>query len=258
MKPQEILLASALIAVVSGVCTALATKAFEETPLRVEAEPGGEPRAALAERTPSGEDANVLDELRLENAALRARLDSLEARLGEASNTRAPLEPGSTAPSASSSGSEPMPARAAQALEVTPAFVASVGQALDTIKERERAELEKKRKEQQALRVEERLARLQQELGMSQRQTSDLRSVLLAQEEKRESIFGGLRDGLGERELRENFRALREETNASIQGILSPEQFDSFQRSEESEFGRRGFEPGPGRMPEDGFGRRRG
>src|SRR5262245_361601 len=167
MKPAEILLASAVIALVSGVGAALATRAFSGSPLRAEAAPLPAESAPAAPAESSV--ARELDELRLANATLLQRLNALEARLDETQSTRAPV-----ALEQESSVARAVEPRAAEdrldvaaGPELTPAFVDSVGQAMQKIKAREDAERDKKRKEQQAQRIEERVVRLQQELGLS-------------------------------------------------------------------------------------------
>lgn len=258
MKTQETLLASALIAVVAGVGTGLATSAFRDAPARSEAERVDDSRALGASSSAPAADPRALDELRMENGALKAQLAALEARVNELTSSRTPLE------------SRPLPTESvastriiegdafpAAAIQVTPAFVDSVGQALDTIRAREDAEREAKRKEIQAQRIEDRVAKLQQELGLTNRQSSDLRTALIAQDDKREALFTSMRDGNGDPgSMRDSFRALRDETYATLQGFLTPEQFSAYQRSEESDFGRRGFDPGPGgsRPDSGGFG----
>lgn len=257
MKTQEILLASALIAVVAGVGTALATSAFREAPARSEAERLAVESPAASRPTASA-DPRALDELRMENSALKARLGALEARLNELSSSRTPVESRSVE-AAQVAGSRVVEGDelASQAIQVTPAFVDSVGQALDTIRAREDAEREARRKEIQAQRIEDRVAKLQQELGLTNRQSSDLRTALIQQDDKREALFTSMREGTGDpNTMRDSFRSMRDETYATIQGFLTPEQFAAFQKSEESDFGRRGFDfgPGGGRPDSGGFG----
>jgi len=256
MKPQEILFASAVIAAVAGVGAALATHAFESKPERNADVRGVQADVATSAGAVAADGTRALDELRMENATLKDRMASLEARLAEALSTRTPLASSSQelrAPVAADDGG----AAALQPLDVTPAFVASVGQALDTIRAREDAEREQKRKELQAQRIEDRVSKLQQELGLNNRQASDLRTALITADDKREALFTSMRDmppgGPGDgRDMREGFRAIREETHTALQATLTPEQFAAYKTSEESEFGRRDF--GGGRPPEGGFG----
>jgi prefoldin subunit 5 len=244
MKNQELFLASGVIALVAGTGAALATRAFEGGAGR-EASPRAETRESAAEsRAPgSPELSHELDELRMENTALSQRLAALEARLAELQSTRTPV-----ATARDESHAEPLVDDAPDAalhpgatLDVSPAFVASVGKALDAIKAKEESERETKRKELQAQRIEERVAKLQQELGLSNHQATDLRTALIAQDDKREALFNSMRDGVGDpRDLRESFRTIREETNTTLQTVLTTDQFNGFLQREDSDFFRRG------------------
>ena len=158
MKNQELLLACAVISIVSGVGATLATRAFEAGAVR-----SSEPRASVTESSaaaPASDDsaAREIVELRRTNVALAERLSALEARLSDASSTRTPATPVvAESTSVATRAASDSPGAAAlldPSFEVTPTFVASVGQALDTIKAREDAEREAKRKEIQAQRVD--------------------------------------------------------------------------------------------------------
>jgi hypothetical protein len=210
MKTPEILLASALVALVAGAGAALATRALLDAPGRAAQDVERPLAGALAPASTGLDEAGrrALDDVRLANTALLERVAALETRLYESLSTRTPLaEPAEVALRAD------LPRETAAALggvELTPAFVASVDEALARIEAREDAEREERRRLQQAERVEERVMRLQAELGLSSRQASDMRTALLAQEEKRDSIFARMRDDEGDpRELRDSFRTVR-------------------------------------------------
>jgi len=239
MKTPEILLASSVIAVVAGVGTALATRAFQDAPVRVEPESrvASEPAAvqpASAER--------ALDELRMENTTLKERLAALEARLDTLASARTPLAAERADTAALSSEGHAGASESTEDVAVDDDFVASVGRALDEIQRKDDAKREQKRKEQQAQRVEERVTQMQQELGLSNRQASDVRTALIAADDKRAAMFDSLRDAEGDpRDLREGFRTLRDDTLASMKTILTPEQYETFRKNEEQDNGRRGF-----------------
>ena len=253
MKNQELFLASGVIALVAGAGAALATRAFDGGSSRAVG-PRTEAHESAAESPALGSSvlSREFDDLRMENAALSERLAALEARLAELQGTRTPVatarEESRTERLADDAPDAVL--RDGSALEVTPAFVASVGRALDEIKAKEEAEREAKRKELQAQRIEERVTRLQQELGLTNRQASDLRTALIAQDDKREALFVGMRDGVGDpRDLRESFRVMREETNATLQTVLTPDQFNGYLQREDFDFGRRGPDFGGGNRP---------
>lgn len=255
MKNQELFLASALIALVAGAGAALATRAIVSGDGRESSLRSTERESAAA---PVGDGASsparALDELRMENAALAARLGELESRIAELLSTRTPAAPalgGSSGGRLADDALAAAPSRR-ELLEVTPAFVDSVQKALDSIHAREELERENRRKELQAERIEQRVTTLQQDLGLTSRQTSDLRTALIAQDDKREELFTGMREGLGDpRDLRDRFRTIREETLASVQTILTPDQYAGFVQREEFDFSRRGPDF-PGARPFDG------
>lgn len=262
MKTPEILLASALIALVGGAGAALATRAFLASNERVPALQREPLRAA--EGTPAGPAASAeVAELRRGQTELLQRLAALEQRLAELASTRTAAAP-SAVPATVLEAGDATAALARELagdepLELTPDFVASVEAALGRIQKAEEAEREKARKELAAQRIEERVTRLQQELGLTNRQASDLRTALLSQDEKRETLFAGMRDGTTDPALvRDSFRTLRDETHAELQRVLTADQYAAYVRSEERDFGRRGDFGGPGGPPDGGgFGRPR-
>lgn len=256
MKTSEILLASAVLSIVAGGGAALAAGAFlGTTTARVE---GAPVRSVSADSRPADgaalDVAHELDQLRLENSGLRLKLDELERRLSDSLTARVPLE-SEPLEAAALVGDSPELA-ALLAGEVTPDFVARVDQAMATIKAREDAERELKRKELQAQRIEQRITDLQTKLGLNSRQASDLRTVLIDEDDRREKLFASMRDSQEPRDMREGFRTIRDETYAALERVLTPEQFEGYKASEEREWGRG---PGGGRggdrgTPPGGFG----
>jgi len=255
MKPQETLFACLIVGAVAGAASGVAAGFFlgdarSAVPARG-ANAAAVPLESTAEAVPGSDAGRELNELRMSNASLATRVQQLEARLGEltASAARQPL----------ASGAQQVPSEealnVAAALgqgQVTPTFIASVDQALDTIRAREEEEREAKRKELRAQRIEERLVDLREKLGLSGTQVRDMRTTLLTQEEKREALFETMRDGGGDRRsMFEGMRTIRDETNASLQSFLTPAQFDGYSQTEDG----RGWDGGP---PPDGGGRRGG
>jgi hypothetical protein len=260
MKPQEILLASAVLALVGGGVAALATRAFLDGPVREErgvaAVEGSLTDPLVASANP--ELQRRIDELRISNTALLERVAALEIRLAESLSARQAVAVESqTGAAGVELAAADVRSQFQSGLELTPAFLESVDAALQRIEAREAAEREVERKQQRAERIEERLKRLQEELGLNSKQTTDMRTALLTQEQKREALFESMEDGGGDRrEMRESFRTIRDETYAALESILTPDQLAAYRQSEESEFGRRGFGgDGPPGGPPDGFGR---
>jgi len=247
MKTSEILLASAVLSIVAGGGAALAAGAFLGTrATRAEGAVSARPVASESRASDGSalDVAHELDQLRLENSGLRLKLDELERRLSDSLSARMPLE---SVPLAAGAAGDSPELAALLAGDVTPDFVARVDQAMATIKAREDAEREVKRKELQAQRIEQRITDLQTKLGLNSRQASDLRTVLIDEDDRREKLFASMRDSQEPRDMREGFRTIRDETYAALERVLTPEQFEGYKQSEEREWGR-----GPGRGGERG------
>lgn len=245
MKTSEILLASAVLSILAGGGAALAAGAFLGTTVaRVEGAPSrpvaGEGRAADGATL---DVARELDQLRLENSGLRLKLEELERRMAETLTARVPLE---SAPLETARAASDSPELAALlAGDVTPDFIARVDQAMATIKAREEAEREVKRKELQAQRIEQRITDLQTKLGLNTRQASDLRTILIDEDDRRDKLFVAMRDSQEPRDMREGFRAIRDETYAALERVLTPEQLEGYKQSEEWGRGPGGGRGGP-------------
>lgn len=251
MKTSEILLACAVLSIVAGGGAALAAGALIGSSAP-RTEPG-QPRPLAVEARETGAAPDVtreLDQLRLENTGLTQRLAALEQRLAESLTTRVALaSPSVLDPDAPAGTSE-----LASLLtgDVTPEFVARVDEAMATIKAREDAVREAKRKELQAVRIEQKITELEGKLGLNNRQASDLRDVLIGQDDKREKLFASMRDPQGDpRDMRDGFRTIRDETMAALETFMTPEQVEGYKQSEERDWGRG---PGGERGGPPGFG----
>lgn len=254
MKSSEILLAAAVVGLVSGALGAFLVQSFAGSgEAAARSAPTSEPARGAVIAPEDGDGlGHSLDELRMGDVALATRIDELEARLASVAS-RAPA-----ALTASVDGrlsaSEVSPERLASMLgdgASSPEFVATVGRALEEIRAQEEADREAERQALQRQRVEDRVARLQESLGLSNVQTRDLRTVLLDQEDKRDALFSSIRDGQGDpMSMRDSMRDLRDQTNTALQGILTADQYDSYRETERDDF-RGGFGGG-------GFGGRGG
>jgi chromosome segregation ATPase len=244
MKTSEILLACTVLSIVAGGGAALAAGALLGVRASRAELAQSRPLSVEARESSAGPDvARELDQLRMDNTGLQQRLAALEQRLAESVSTRVELaSPAALDPDAPAGAAEFASLRAG---EVTPEFVARVDEAMATIKAREDAEREAKRKELQAERIEEKIAELQTKLGLNHRQASDLRDVLVAQDDKREALFASMRDAQGDpRDMREGFRTIRYETFAALEAFLTPEQVEGYKQSEERDWGRGGGDRG--------------
>jgi len=76
---------------------------------------------------------------------------------------------------------------------------------------------------------EKMLSHLTQELALSDDQANQIRPILEAQAEKRQKLFSESPSGGDRRAMREQMRAIHEETDKQIESILTPEQVEQFQ-----------------------------
>jgi Spy/CpxP family protein refolding chaperone len=73
------------------------------------------------------------------------------------------------------------------------------------------------------------LSHLTEELALSDDQANQIRPLLEAQAEKRQKLFSESSSGGDRRAMREQMRAIHEETDRQIESILTPEQVEQFQ-----------------------------
>jgi hypothetical protein len=256
MKLNGSIFALVLVALVAGAAAAVATS------LVIEPGSGAAPveRAAAPGQAHDGSDASALaasiESLRTENAMLLQRLGELDERITLGLSAREAVAQSEPLRAESALDSREMAESVAAMLEgldggsepLPPAFVASVSQALGEIRAEEERQREIERKERQAERLEERLGKLQGELGLSSFQLSEMRGVLVLQDDKRDLLRTAARDGADRQATFEGYRTIQQETYTSLGAILSPEQLEGYKTSEESEFGfARGRRQGEGR-----------
>lgn len=133
----------------------------------------------------------------------------------------------------------------------------SVRVAMEQIREEESVERDREREDRNLARIDERLNELQTELGLDSVQMKSMREVMLVQSQKRSELFESMREGSMDRsEIRSQMGALRDETNTSLQGILTPMQFEDYEALEgDRGFGGRGGGRGGREDPAGGGGR---
>ncbi len=241
MKIQELIIPCLLAGAAGGVVSAVVTSLLLEPP-RGESAPL-ERSATAAPADPALDATRLaadLDELRLSDSALSARMTDLESRLALTVSTREPVERAvedersrATAEVAAALGLDPT--------ALSPTFVASVDQALSEIRAREEREREARRKELLLERLDERLVELQQDLGLTNPQVREMRSALITQDDKRSALWESMREEGDRRTIFEGMRTIRDETHTALKAILTPEQFESYVQTEEGDFRRRGF-----------------
>ena len=190
-------------------------------------------RPAAGSEATAGLRAEVT-ELEEHHAALSARLMTLEQTLANRV-ARDPRSAGETDP-ALPGRIEPLASRArpeaAEEPDASGPFVDTVYSALQEIRADEERERDVLRQEAREARVEARLERLVDQIGIGGYQMDQMRELLLWRETTRDELRAaeGLRDREG---IKEDYRAMREETEDRLAGILLPEQLDAYRKSEQ-------------------------
>ena len=231
------ILVAVLVGALSGTGGALVARALvpaDSAPERTSASEG------LSPGDTSDDTAllEALEALRLQNDDLALRLAALER--SDRSSVREDL---GAAPTEDLAAIQKQVTDLAAALQNPQSAEAaslrsSVRVAMDQIREEESAERDRERADRNIERIDERLTELQTELGLDQVQMKSMREVMLVQTDKRSALFASMRDGSMDRgEIREQMGVLRDETNASLQGILTPMQYEDYEKLE----GDRGF-----------------
>ncbi len=226
---------------------------------------GGAGAAATTILTSKPNTANAESEaVQSDSAEVLAKLDSMQQSYDEllgridALEDNAEMVPISTPARVSAVATEALTEEdvreilkemdSASVAAVTPNFQRAVESAIEMRDERRRAEREVERAEAAEKRMEDRLAKLQTELGLDQNQVNSMRTVYQDQEIKRDELRTEMREmrenGTGSREdMRDMWRGLTDSTNESIQGILTPSQYETYKESDSANdrgFGRGG------------------
>jgi len=183
--------------------------------------------------------------LRDQRAALLDRIDALEMRLTQLEARPAAVAPAREAVALEDTGAQLTALKdLVAALEKTevassPAFEALVFDAIETKEELDRQARDERRRQQEEDRLAARLLELEQELGLSPQQSKEMGAVLANESARRDELRDQMRSGdaIDRDSMFESFRALREETQTSIAGILAPDQLT---RYEELQAERRG------------------
>jgi len=208
------------------------------------------PQVAAADPTVKKSYDAEFEELRRQNDDLLLRIAALESRPAVAAPERAPIGDDGF----QSEVRNWMASFEDQNGQVPEGFVASVGDALDKIREQETKERQQQMADAQAERLEERLTELQDELGLSQYQVDELRPVLTAQNLRRAELFAGGWENIDRSTMREDMEAIRTETDKALATILTPEQLEGYEANERQNRGGFGGFGGGGRGGRGGPG----
>jgi hypothetical protein len=213
------------------------------TALVLSSGPGpNQPRAAGPD---DGADlaAEVAD-LRAQNAELTRRLEGLEAQAAMATPvTRQPV----AADEAIDVDELRDLLASFQTPDVAPPprFQSLVDQAIEAREERERAEREEQRRLEREQRMDEQVARIAERLGLDPNQQAGMREILVERDQMREDMFTALRNNGGppgdRGAMREVFQEMTQKTNAKLQALLTPQQYEQYQDQFADRGGRGGF-----------------
>lgn len=212
---------------------------------------------ALSPGLAGSELPDQLAALTRENAKLAERITHLEARQLQATTNVIERAPALANPEVPAGLEERLAALESALTTSTGAVAKNLPAAIDdrlaAIKAEEERQEEQERAERRLERTDERIVEMTRELGLDANQAISMRGILLDQEAKRDQMMSEMREGRGNfgDNPREAFMAVRQEFDARVAQVLTPDQFTKYQEQNPS-FGRRGFEFGAGRGDRDG------
>ncbi|MFT7677707.1 MAG: hypothetical protein ACI8QC_001690 [Planctomycetota bacterium] len=123
-------------------------------------------------------------------------------------------------------------------------FEDAVAAANKNIDARKRVERDEERQVREEQAMEDKLAKLTSTLGLDGGQVGRMRETLATQTAARRDLFTEMREGGwagGRTEMRESMQAITDAANTSLQGFLTPSQFEDYGKQDTGGgFGRRG------------------
>ena len=224
---KNTLIAGLIAGVIGGVAATAVSRMV--SPVAEEAAAGPSDIALQPEAGGDAELVAELDSLRLANEKLSMRLAALETRSPAATREAIPTDGGVDVAALQ----EQVVALAA-ALE-NPQSAQSAGlrsmvaSALGDVQAAESEQRQIEREQRDLDRIVESMDEYTEKLGLNTVQRKSMQAVLIDSSAKRNTLFTSMRDGSTDRgSIREAFTTMRDETNASLQTILSPQQFDDY------------------------------
>lgn len=233
----------------AGLAGALAAQALSPAPRP--ADPGPATRtAAVVPQT------DELAGLRLQIEGLRQANERLEGRIAALQ-----LGQGGARTSASAAETEELAALRNEMADLifalrTPdapppaSLRTAVRRTLEDVREEEERQRQLEREQERVQRLDQRIDRLAGELQLAPYQLADFRKAMVESEARREATMALMRDGGDWTVARDAMRDLREQTQATFAGILSPDQLERFGELANPRGGRGGgfggFGPGGG------------
>ena len=227
-------LRTALVAAATGIASAALTTSWLAT--SAPAGRGPNPRSDPGSGPSLGaEAARRDDELRLGLEALREETRALAARIERLE--RHPIPEGRQPLVVEASPTAELPredAAARPAVDLPPELLLDqVGEALSRIRAEEQAEEQRRADERQAQRLEERLARLSDELGLAPQQVRELRTLWIAQEERRQELRLRLQESRDRQAYLEERKEQHAANEEELARILTPSQLEGLRQREE-------------------------
>ncbi|MEL6712309.1 MAG: hypothetical protein AAFP86_00965 [Planctomycetota bacterium] len=215
-------------------------------------------------------DAESLAELQAANERLMKRITAQEERIAflEETPDLDPIEPVATGSRVAADRSDLSAYITREELKdelaklateklavVNPATRQAVASVVDELEEERRTEREQRRNEEREKRREDRLAQMQSDLGLDNTQLERMRTTMAEGEERMRAFWTDPDTrSMGREAAREEFRLIREDMNTSVQDILTPAQYETYQ--EKGYDSRGGFGRGGGGNDRGGNGGR--
>jgi len=195
----------------------------------------------------AGVGSDLVMDLQRENQDLELRIARLEARpMPSAQRAAVEAEPGMD---------RAQPGRAAEQVAAPGRLMSPTGSLSQAyyddfrtawdMYDQERTEIRaEERRVRQEERREQRVQDLVQKLGLDEFQTGQVRGILGNQESQRSEAFSMMRDDTidppSRDEMREKMRVIDEDSNAAMQAVLTPLQYEDYQSSNRRGSGNRG------------------
>jgi len=245
MNTPPLLLAGGFLA--AGLVGGLAASLFAPTPETAQAADSDVLPAAAAPASAA------------EVAALRTEVERLADRLammGGTDGTLALRTPEGDLPRAAFTEEQLEEAVAAVLTKGgdTAAMSSLVANSLESIRAQEEVERQIERDQRDQQRMQARIDNLTERLGLYPDQATAVLDLYTEMDVKRDELRDQMRNGAGDfASLRDTMRGLQDETDAAMQGILTPEQYTTYDEENLGSFGGRGGFGGGGNRG-GGFG----
>lgn len=247
-----------LIAILAGGAAGVGGSLAAGALLRCSTSPAEDPAASAR---PAGVTRSVdeLAGLRAELATLRQTNERLEARIAGLElgprDARAPASAAENEELASLRGEVADLIFALRTPDAPPpaSLQSAVRRTLEDVRQEEQRQRELEREQERIERMNQRIDRLVGELELAPYQVDGFRRAMAESEARRDAAMALARDGTDWGQARDAMRDLREQTEASMAGILTPDQLAKYSELQDPR-GRGGFGGGRGNRGGGGGG----